>query len=1371
VAVPSRAGSEAKAPPLSPAASVFGRYVVRGSLGRGGFGEVYLGHDTQLDRQVAIKVMRDESAQAPGAEQQSLREARKLAQLRHPGIVAVHDVGVHEGQVYIVSDYVEGVDLGRWSRENRPSWGETARIVAAVADALAHAHARLIVHRDVKPDNIILTSDRMPVLLDFGLALAEDQAGGEERGLVSGTPYYMSPEQALGTAHRIDGRTDVYSLGVVLYELLTGRVPFRSNMFPELLRQVCEDEPQPPRQLVPEIPAELERICLKTLAKHQQDRYTTAGDFAEELRQVLEVDPRSTMLRQTAVQHPAYQSELSQPSFRPQTLTSASVRRAREAERRQVTVLVCGCDVFDSQAYLEVDAEDQTRMLRAFQETCENAINQFGGTVVQCDEKGLLVCFGFPLAFEDAAVRAARAGLSLLEGMKSLSDRFRQDSLELNPWITVHTGPAVVESKESVVSLVGDARNVAVRLNEVAVAGQLICTQSTHRLLQGSFQSSSLGSKRVKGAVQPIELFRIEKAAIGNRFEAVSPVGLSPLTGRDQEIGLLKDRWEQAQEGMGQVVFLVGEPGLGKSRLVHTMKQHVLGQMVEGEMDSPVIEWRCSPHFQNTGLYPAVDFYERALEFSREEPPKDRFDRLLHRLQRYDLARPETVPLWASLLSLPTPDGFAPLALSPVRKREETFRTLFDWIGARASRKPILFVVEDLHWADASTLEFLGQFLAEGLHNSILTVLTYRPEFKPPWSAVAQQTTLALNRLTRRQAGDLMRKKAERAVPEALIDEIYERTGGVPLFVEEFIKMAQESGVPDREEQGHAFTTLIKREIPATLQDLMMSRLDRMEGEREVVQLAATLGREFPYELLAAAATMDESTLQTEVAKLVQAEILYSKGKAPRCSYIFKHALLEDAAYNSLVKGTRQQFHKRVAQVLEERFPQTVATQPELIAHHFTEAGLADNAASYWLKAGLRSRDRSANVEAIGHLTKGLALVDTFPESPERDVQQLQFLTALGPVHIAACGYAAPEVGPLLQRAKELCSDPRLLLGIMLGIWEWRIVRADLRQCVGLAAEGMELAQRLNQPGMLMEALFMPGVTMFYRAEFAGARAHFDKALAGYEDPEQAKFWTAYTGHNARVTHRCYLALSLWHLGYPDQAFEVERDMRELARSISHPFTLAHAIDFAAFLYQYCRLADRLMEAADEELAIGTEQGFPLWRALGTLHIGSAMLLQGRRVEAIPILLKGLSGFRATGAEIRIPCYLGIVGHALTQDGRFGEAHEALDEALAVADKNDDRTHEAELHRLKGELNLAETSNQTAAQECFRMAIETARRQGSRAWQLRATTSLARLWQQQGRKAEAYKELAAVYGTYTEGFTTRDLIEARALLEELARSE
>jgi class 3 adenylate cyclase/predicted ATPase len=1214
------------------------------------------------------------------------------------------------------------------------------------------------------------------VLINFGPAVAQDQSGDEAERAALGMQY-ISPEQALSSEHRIDGRTDVYSLGVVLYELLTGRVPFRSTTLRELLRQVCEDEPQPPRQLVSEIPRELERICLKALAKRQQDRYTTAGDFAEDLRQVLQKENRpSSVALQTPAEYrldhaeiPLDQASGTPPGFRRETATPVSVRRAREAERRQLTVLVCGCDVFDSVSYLELDVEDQTRVLRAFQETCAQAVNQFGGTVVQCDEKGLLVCFGFPLAFEDAAVRAARTGLSLLEGMNALSKEFRRDNLNLDPWIGIHTGPAIVESREGAISLVGDARNVAVRLDEVAVAGQLICTEATYRLLRGSFQSSSLGSKRIKGAAQPITFFRVEKMAdTGSRFEAVSPVELSPLTGRDQEMGLLKDRWEQAQEGMGQVVLLVGEPGLGKSRLAYTMKQYVLGQMVEGEMDAPVIEWRCSPHFQNSGLYPAIDFYERALEFRREEPAKDRFDRLLDRLQKYNLARPETVPLWASLLSLPTPDAFPPLALSPVRKREETFRTLLDWLHTRAARKPILFVVEDLHWADASTLEFLGQFLAEGLHESILTVLTYRPEFKAPWPAVAQQTTLALNRLTRRQVGELMRKKWESTLSDTVVEQIYDRTGGVPLFVEEFTRMVQETGALDKGGQGDALKGLLKREIPATLQDLMMARLDRMEGEREVAQLAATLGREFPYELLAAVATIDEPTLQAELGKLVQAEILYSKGKLPRCSYIFKHALLEDAAYNSLVKGKRQQFHQRVAEVLETQFPQTVATQPELVAHHFTEANQAEKAAAYWLKAGLRSRDRSANIEAIGHLTKGLALVDIFPESPERDLQRLQFLTTLGPVYIAARGYAAPEVGPTLQRAKELCNDSSLLLGIMLGIWEWRIVRADLRLCVDLAAEGMELAQRTNDPGMLMEALFMPGVTMFYRAEFPGARGYFDHALARYEDLARTKFWMAYTGHNASVTHRCYLALTLWHLGYPDQAFRVDREMRELARAIGHPFSLGHAIDFGAFLYQYCRLADGVLESAEEELAIATEQGFPLWHATGTLHTGGAMLLQNRQAEAIPLLLKGMSDFRATGAEIRIPCYLGMIGHAFTLEKRFKEALEALNEGLAIAEKNDNRTHEAELHRLKGELHLAEGSNQEAPEECFRLAIETARRQGSKAWELRATTSLARLWQQQGRNADAREVLAAVYATYTEGFTTPDLIDAKTLLDMLA---
>jgi class 3 adenylate cyclase/tetratricopeptide (TPR) repeat protein len=1366
--------------PVPPAA--FGRYQVRRALGAGGFGAVYLGHDTQLDRPVAIKVLHARSSQLQNDRERASQEARRLARLRHPGIVAVHDVGIHEGQVYIVSDYLDGPDLGRWLREHRPAWPDAVRIAAAVADALAHAHARLIIHRDVKPENILLTTEGEPVLVDFGLALDEAQGCGGERGVISGTPWYMSPEQMTGIAHRIDGRTDIYSLGVVLYEMLTGRVPFRETNFGELARQVCEDEPQPPRQLVRDIPPELERICLKALAKRQQDRYTSAADFAEDLRGVLPMAAGASTFRvgawspgqpaarvSTAVGHGAPLSGSPQDALTP----SAFRGRTREAERRQVTVLVCGCDLFESEAYLELDAEDQAEVLRAFQQVCEEEVRRFDGTKVQCNDQGLLVCFGYPVAYEDGARRAARTGLGLLVALKGLGERLRrQHKLELNSWVVLHTGPAVVEMKENTVSLVGEARNVAVQLEDVAAPGQVCCSEATHRLIRSQFQCSGMGPRKLKGVAQSVELFHVQGPAdVKSTIEAAAPAGLTPLTGRDHEVNLLEDRWEQAQEGIGQVVLLIGEPGMGKSRLVYTLKEHVLEQMGEGDVAGPVIEWRCAPHFQNTALYPAIDYYERALGFDREEPPQARFDRLLQQLEQHGLARPETVPLWASLLSLPTPERFPPLVMSPTRQREETFRALLEWLHTRATRRPILFVVEDLHWVDASTLELLGQFLAEGLHDSILTLLTFRPEFQTPWPEVAHQTCLALPRLTRRQVGDLMKKKTRGAMPEALVEQIYARAGGVPLFVEEFTQMVQESGALDQAAQGGGLAaTVPAREIPSTLQDLVMARLDRMENERDLAQLAATVGREFGHELLAAVAGLDEPTLQSQLSRLVQAEILFAKGRGPSCRYIFKHALLEDAAYNSMIKSKRQQCHRRIAEVLEEQFPQTVETQPELLAHHFTEAGLREKAIGYWLKAGQRSRERSAVCEAIGHLTKGLALLERLEQTRERDDRELQLLTALGPAYITARGYAAPEVGPVLLRARELCQridDPHQLFGIMLGMWEWRIVRGDLREATDLAGDGMALAERLHDPGILMEALFMQGVIMFYRGLFAEARACFEKAVAAYDDRERTKYWTAYTGHNAGVTHRCYLALVLWHLGHPDQALKVDRDMRELARSIGHPFSLGHAVDFAAFLYQYCRLGAEVEAAAEEEIAIGTEQGFQLWSAAGTLHKGAGMLLQGRAHEALPLLLKGFNALRATGTEVRVAAYLGMLGDAYTQLGHFEDAHKALDEALALAEKNDDRCHEAELYRLKGELLLAGSSDESAAESCFRQAIETGRRQQSRAWELRATMGLARLWQQQGRRDEAHTALTAVHGTYTEGFTTPDLVDAAALLDSL----
>jgi class 3 adenylate cyclase/predicted ATPase len=1314
-----------------------------------------------------------------------MEEARRLARLSHPGIVTVYDVGIQDGNLFVVSAFLEGLDLGRWLKENRPTWIESTRITAALAEALAHAHSRLIVHRDVKPTNIILNVQREPVLVDFGLALDEAQSGASELGIMSGTPSYMSPEQAAGMAHRIDGRTDIYGLGVVLYEMLTGHLPFRGQDLEEIIRQLREDEPQPPRQLAPDLPPDLELACLKALAKQQHDRYSTALDLAQDLRRVLAAASEMPTARQPLSEISPRPSAATPPSRGATTRRPSSRRRSHSAERRQVTLLACGCDLFATAKYLEeTDAEDQSNVLRAFQQACEQAVANGEGTIVQCDEHGLLACFGYPVAFEDASYRAAKAGLALRENMKILGEQLRQKhGLELNAWIGIHTGAAVVESSETAISLVGEARNVALRLEDVATPGQIICTDATRRLIETSFQFHEIGRKKLKGVSQEVELFQLEGTrSAEDQRDMDEPETLTPLTGRDHELSLLRDRWSQVRDGEGRSVLLMGEPGLGKSRLVQALKEHLAeesgGRVPVGGGASAstshrqtlsIVEWRCSPHFTNTSFYPVVRFFERLLGFTRDEAPAARLEKLVHHLGEYRLDRPDVVPLFAVLLSLPLDDRFPALQLSPIREREETFRGLERWLSALATRRPILFICEDLHWADASTLEFVGRLVGEAPTDPILTLLTARTEFQPPWPVTAHQTTLALSRLTHEQAREMILKKSGSALSDSMVERVYQRAGGVPLYLEEFTKILQPADSTPAEAPAKSAAS---REIPATLQDLIMARVDRIEGEREVAQLAAVLGHEFNHDLLAAVARLDESTLAAEMRHLVQADIIHQRGRPPSCVYTFKHALLEDALYNSMVKSTRQQFHRRIAEVLEAEFGiLLVETRPELLAHHFTEAGLPDKAVRYWLQAGLRSRERSAEIEAIGHLTRGLALIPMLPESPERDVLELELLGPLGTAYIAAHGYAAPEVGPVFQRARALCEhvgEPRQWLAMLLGIWEWHTVRGDLRLCLTLAEEGVEFATRLNDPGMLMEASFMVGETMLYRGDFTTAREWFSNAVENYDDRERTRQWADFTGHDAGITCRSNLAIALWHLGYPDQALQVNREMCRLAREIGHPFSLAYALHHTAWLCQYLRLGQETEVAADEQISIATAQGFALWIATGTFYKGEGLLLQDDRAKGLALLLQGLSAFRRTGAEVSLTCLLAVVGQACTQFSRFRDAHEVLDEGLALVEKNDECCQQAELYRLKGELLIAEsTGNESAAEDYFQKALATARQQQSKAWTLRAATSLARLWQRQDRIPQARELLSGIYNSYTEGFTTPDLTAARALLDTL----
>jgi predicted ATPase/class 3 adenylate cyclase len=1377
-----------------------GRYVIERSLGTGGYGQVFLAQDRELRRPVAVKVL-NAGARATEVDVERFQaEARRLAQLRHPGIVTVHDVGVQDGLIYVVSDYLEGPNLHQWLRGSRPDWRETVRVVAEIAGALAYAHTRATIHRDVKPENVIMAGGRSPVLIDFGLGLDETVSGGE-LGLISGTYQYMAPEQALGLAHRIDGRTDIYGLGVVLYQLLCGRVPFRSFDRRELVRQIQQDEPQPLRQLVPAIPSELDRICLKALSKRAQDRHTTASDLADDLRRLLHDSQQSGSVPlsgpavagspQPAFDPSAALDATSETAPRTQVRATSSGRRAAAgAERRQVTMLACSAEVFDAAAFFALDPEDQARLRAAFDHVCEEIVESFGGTITQRSYRGLVACYGYPVAHEDAARRAAGAGLTLLEQLTPGRHPQIGDGLDLTPWIGLHTGTAIGEVRPGGVSVAGDAPNVAARFESIAERGMVLCTGSTYSLIRDYFQCESAGTREIRGVLPGSETYRVVEALEGtSRLERTQPDRLTPLIGRDNEVSLLVSRWERATEGMGQVVQIMGEAGLGKSRLVYTLKQHLraqasapgAGAATPGRHPAPsseetaaewaIVEWRCSPQRQNSSLYPVIEFFERLADTLHIESPEGRFDRLVTHLEGLGLANDETVPLFASLLSLPLGPGYKPITLSPAREREATLTAIRDWLRAYAARRTVLFIVEDLQWIDASTLEFLQQFVLASQRDSILTLLTFRPDFKTPWPVSANQTTLALTPLTRKEVTVMLQRRIESTLPPTMIDQLHDRTGGVPLFVEEFAQLVRESGALERvgTDTGR-IRVLFAREIPSTLQDLVMARLGRVEGGLELAQLAATIGREFSHELLAAVSGKDEATLEVELAQLIDAEILFQKGRPPRCTYIFKHALLEDAAYNSMVKTTRQKHHRRIAETLEERFGHTAETEPELLAHHFGEAGLTTRSVEFWLKSGLRARHRSADIETIADLTRGLALLETLEPSVDRDRLELQFLGPLVTAYIAVRGYPSDEIGPVLDRSRVLCErvgDRNQLFVLAWGTWIWHIVRGEFRVAVDLAAETMKIAETLEDPSGAAEALFPVGATRLYRGDFTGARAAFERGLSDYDDPERAQAWSALTGHDARITFRCNLALALWYLGCPEQALNRIREAREIAESLRQPFHMGYVLHHAGWLNHHCRLAAEAEAAGDGEIDIALEQGSRSWHATGRMYKAAGMLLDGR-VEGVPLFLDGLEAYRATGHGLALPYYLSILGSVHTRMGRFQEALDTLDEGLRTVEANDDRFQEAELHRLKGEALLASSADTTVeAEACFNQALAIARRQQSKAWELRAAMSLARVWQRTGRTGDARTLLGYVYSSFTEGHHLPDLTEANALIAAL----
>jgi class 3 adenylate cyclase/predicted ATPase len=1051
------------------------------------------------------------------------------------------------------------------------------------------------------------------------------------------------------------------------------------------------------------------------------------------------------------------------------TAASGDAPTPADAERRQLTVMFC--DLVGSTALsARLDPEDLRAVIDPYHRCCAKVIGRGGGFVAKYMGDGVLAYFGYPCADEHDAERAVRTALKLVEKVAGL-DTVAAAPLQVR--IGIATGLVVVgdligQGAAQEQAVVGETPNLAARLQALAEPGTVVIAPSTRRLTGGLFEYADLGAVELKGLGAPVMAARVVRgSAAASRFEALHGRDLTPLVGRDEELALLRRRWEQAKAGEGRVVVLIGEPGIGKSRLA----QATLPQPA----DEPHTRLRyfCSPHHQASALHPFIAQLEHAAGLSREDMPEARLAKLEALLARSN-ASAEEIRFIAALLSIPAGDKYPLPDLTPQRRKEKTFEVLLAQMTRLAARTPVLMLFEDAHWIDPTSLELLTLTVARASTLPLLLIVTARPEFTPPWPAEAHVTTLPLARLGRREGTILVERSAgSKALPAQILEQILARTDGVPLFLEELTKTIIESGLL-REEDGHYALdgALPPLAIPTTLHDSLMARLDRLAPVREVAQIGAAIGREFSYPLLSAVAQQPDDRLKEALDRLVRVELVFRRGEVPEAVYSFKHALVQEAAYASLLRERRRTLHAHIAEALEGAFPEVAETQPELVAHHYATAGLAAPAIQYYRRAAERAMAASANADAIAHLTKGLELIASLPESSERISREIEFRLALGAPLVATQGYGSVEAQAAYARAKELCAgageSPQLFRSLM-GLWNYHVLQPDMETASELSRELFNLAAKLGSDEFRLLAELAACLTCYWSGRFTSVLSHAARVRVLY-DPERHRGPKIYMMDPAMMA-LAFEALALWYLGYPDRASERGLAALATAQTVAHPFSLCLALIFEALL-RIRRSEPELMAARTKAfLMVAREQGFPYCCAEGSmLEIWHDAWVTGQcaddRVEAFR---SALAGLRSMGTRLAWGFWHALFSECLEKHGNTDEALTALEAAVVHFECTGDTLWEPEVHRLMGDLLLRRNpSAPDRAELSYRRAIERARSQEAKSWELRAATSLARLWRDQGKPAEARHLLAPVYGWFTEGFDTPDLKDAKALLDHLA---
>lgn len=1038
-------------------------------------------------------------------------------------------------------------------------------------------------------------------------------------------------------------------------------------------------------------------------------------------------------------------------------------------ERKPVTVLVA--DIEGLHELLQAGSADEMdeTLNRGFALAVAE-IHRVEGFVSQVTRAGFVALFGVPLAYEDHVLRALHAALGVQHVFAAYAAKlWRAYGVLLTLRLGVHTGPIVVGTISQDLRLAyttpGVTLQLATGLGHLAHANTVVVSETVQQHATGFFHFDDLGTHRLPEVTASLRVYACTgRAQRASRLEVALARRRTVFQGRTQEMALIEACWARACRSEGQVLCLVGEAGIGKSRLAYEYQQRLhTGHLLTTQALS---------YGDAIPYHAFLPLLRTLLGVITTDLPAQQWQALHTRLASLPPALAADAPLLAHLLGIPLDAESLP-PLTPDAQRRRVQQACFQLLVQQAAHAPLCLLVEDAHWLDPSSQELLDLLVASLARRPILVLCTARPGFHHLWTDHSSFHQVAIAPLTAVETDALIRDTFQPYdATVALKALIRARTGGNPFFVEEFVQALLEQDLLVRQDGVYAIAAETHVTLPASLQGVVQARLDRLPAaEKRVVQIAAVIGPQVPFPLLHALVADAEEMLQRHLVHLQTGDFLYEAPTIPGPTYTFKHALVQDAAYQSLLQDARQQWHQRIAQILEERFPETVETQPEVVAQHYSAAGLPGRAMAYWQAAGQRAMARSAYVEAIVHLRAGIAALETLPETPEHTQQALALHIALGAPLVATQGYAAPEVERVYARARSLCQrlgDTLQLFPVLRGLALFYLVRAEFHTTRELGAYLLTLAEREHDTSLLLEAHFTLGIPLFYLGDLVATRAHMEHGIGLY-DPQQHRAHAALYGQDTGDACLGFTAWALGLLGYPEQALQRANEALALAQELAHPYTLAWAMNFATIVHHLRRDPLRTRVQAEALIALASEQGFPFWVAAGMCFRGSALMEEGQEEEGMTQIRQGMLLWQTTGAELARPLFLSMQAAAYGKAGQPTAGLLVLAEALALADSHGERFWEAELHRLKGELLLARPEiSPPEAEACFHQALDVARRQQAKSLELRAALSLARLWQRQGKRAEAQPLLAAVYGWFTEGFDTADLQEARALLEELA---